>query len=1075
MKAPGYTTEDEARAATQLASLRGESSAQSLSAQSPAASLADSIQSGGTRNGAADAASPDEPAASSRPSKPQPVQPRPTKDTTAAAAKSAAKSTAAADRSDDAAAAASEPKARKRRRVVVACDTCRRKKVKCEGLPNPINTCNNCSAYNYRCTFSSEPDRSRGKYEILESKVETLLSALRSVAPHIAAQYEQGELTITGPSGGSAPPQNAMGWRDLHSVPDGEYDGLDVSSGNDAEASRERPLLPSDADGHNSRGSADHDKPSAEEAGAGARREADRAALIPDVEDGRPRYFGHSSTLSLFHSMPAGKQSRPPSPGPPPPRPRYPSTRPQIFDSYEARRTAQHVAGDGAGQGKGQSPSRTTPIPLHPTNSKEWIQLLRRKNTVAVGRDDLNTKEWLTRYTLPAADLVSDLLELYFTRLSPMMPIVHRPSLERDIATGRADKDVAFRGFVFTLLTIASRFSNDPRVYADPNDPDSAGDHFAAASRLYHQVYAASLINVQVMILTATFMHGAIGPGASWTVLGVAIRALQDIGLHQERAYRDFTPFDQEIRRRVFWSAFILDSIFSINMGRPPGLRLEDCDVKLPLDIDDEVLARYEHGGPIVVEKISDMPTVMSGFIHMIKLNTLVYDVIHTLYPQRWRQSVAGKKLAQVGGKVRQGPDYKDMAMLSKRLDQWVAEMPEHLRTLDSPYKLQSGLLQCGAHDVRLYILKPFLDHAALKKILHPQCSHHARECLKVVLELHEGGHVTDLVFIFQQALMSTATFMITVWHECRDAERLAEDNDLIEATLRTFSAFDDRYFSKIFRRAHRILRDIATRTIHTMTSDQRERVSRLLQRDGQPMPSLFAAPLLGLGPSARLMAPRQALPGSTAARMHGPRPGGDASVPAVTSKHSQLAGVVCAASSIIPSWSPWGPGAQSPAHRASIDYGAAIASPGAAAHAGGFPSYDLEGGDGSVAASSGHGVNAAMMATHGLPPPHSSSAWADGDGGPAAHPNAYPDVRGVMPLFTPASEDVGSTAHQLEELSWTDYFSKFLDEMGGANQSNGAPPNMAMGAPAAHDLPFAAGSPGTVSVAGGTPRRYAA
>lgn len=32
-------------------------------------------------------------------------------------------------------------KAKKRRRVIQACSTCRRKKVKCEGLPNASNTC----------------------------------------------------------------------------------------------------------------------------------------------------------------------------------------------------------------------------------------------------------------------------------------------------------------------------------------------------------------------------------------------------------------------------------------------------------------------------------------------------------------------------------------------------------------------------------------------------------------------------------------------------------------------------------------------------------------------------------------------------------------------------------------------------------------------------------------------------------------------------------------------------------------------------------------------------------------------
>ncbi len=127
-----------------------------------------------------------------------------------------------------------------------------------------------------------------------------------------------------------------------------------------------------------------------------------------------------------------------------------------------------------------------------------------------MGRDDAVTEEWFERYTLPAEDLIKDLFDVFFEQLHPLMPIVHRPSLERDLASGRADKDSAFRGFVFTILAIASRFSNDPRVLADSGDPDTAGDHFAAASRLYHQVYAASLINVQVLVLTATFMHGAI-------------------------------------------------------------------------------------------------------------------------------------------------------------------------------------------------------------------------------------------------------------------------------------------------------------------------------------------------------------------------------------------------------------------------------------------------------------------------------------------------------------------------------------------------------------------------------------
>ncbi|KAK0545872.1 Gypsy retrotransposon integrase-like protein 1 [Tilletia horrida] len=112
---------------------------------------------------------------------------------------------------------------KKRRRVVVACDTCRRKKIRCQGLPNDTLTCDNCSTYGYKCTFifsnktegagsgeateanggtanaegsgsAAGKGRTRGRYEILEQKIESLLSLLRSVDPGLATRWEAGEL-----------------------------------------------------------------------------------------------------------------------------------------------------------------------------------------------------------------------------------------------------------------------------------------------------------------------------------------------------------------------------------------------------------------------------------------------------------------------------------------------------------------------------------------------------------------------------------------------------------------------------------------------------------------------------------------------------------------------------------------------------------------------------------------------------------------------------------------------------------------------------------------------------------------
>ncbi|CAO1630399.1 unnamed protein product [Parajaminaea phylloscopi] len=812
---------------------------------------------------------------------------------------------------------------KKRKRVVVACDTCRRKKVKCQGLPNASSTCNNCAAYNYKCTFTADNDRSRGKYEILESKVDALFSALQAVAPRLAEDFKQGRLTARDTASGtdasmdsshaaaSALPAQAFlspPSQQLHfarRAPPGPRTGA-----SHFEASAMLPPLSS--------ATGSRDLPSLKGMGLDThmpRRASKLTQMVPDLEDGRPRFFGRSSTLSVFHSM----DSRPPSPSADRNNeaergdltPSTSSTKllgshrngPAVSEGQlgkssrppsQSSASAAHAAGASAA-GKDPSPLSSAPVrpeqgvpgradqrnkgwktlpqpqPLYPSNSREWVHLLRTKNTVAIGRDDFCSDEWATRYMLPSLDLVFHLLDdIYFPHLHPLLPILHPPTFRRDIRSGRATHDTAFRGLVFCVMTISARFSADRRVLADPADPGSAGDQWAAGSRLYHQAFAASLINVQMLLLTSTFMHASIGPGSAWTVLGMAVRAAIDIGLHQERAHQHFKPFDQEMRRRAFWSAFVLDCIFTICLGRPSAIKLEDCNVKLPMDVSDEALSQAEATGAAIAvdSRGPQTPSAATGFRHLCKLNLLVHEVVSLLYVRK-RQLVPRVKadpskvfggneasVTETADPVAKEEDDEDVALpmderpgtagsrsdkgafsgnllpsalmttLCEKLDRWVEEIPDHLRKLESsPFKLQAGIILCGAHDVRLYILKPFLADEAIHRRMHSQCATHARICLRTVVELYEGDHLRDMVFVFMQAFMSAATFLLTVWHMTSDTDMLAADAHLIEQTAHMMTtAFDDRYCSSVVRKAWRVLQRVAVRAMPFMSDEVRER-----------------------------------------------------------------------------------------------------------------------------------------------------------------------------------------------------------------------------------------------------------
>ncbi|KAF3928863.1 hypothetical protein ABW20_dc0104604 [Dactylellina cionopaga] len=73
----------------------------------------------------------------------------------------------------------------KRRRVTRACDVCRKKKIKCDGL----QPCTHCSVYSYECTYDQPSNRRRNPtpqyIEALEGRLQRLDSFFKLVLPNV--------------------------------------------------------------------------------------------------------------------------------------------------------------------------------------------------------------------------------------------------------------------------------------------------------------------------------------------------------------------------------------------------------------------------------------------------------------------------------------------------------------------------------------------------------------------------------------------------------------------------------------------------------------------------------------------------------------------------------------------------------------------------------------------------------------------------------------------------------------------------------------------------------------------------
>ena len=68
------------------------------------------------------------------------------------------------------------------------------------------------------------------------------------------------------------------------------------------------------------------------------------------------------------------------------------------------------------------------------------------------------------RYNFPEPDQIDHLVDLFFSRINLFIPLLHRPTFERNLRDNLHFRDQGFGSVLLCLCACASRYSDDPRV-----------------------------------------------------------------------------------------------------------------------------------------------------------------------------------------------------------------------------------------------------------------------------------------------------------------------------------------------------------------------------------------------------------------------------------------------------------------------------------------------------------------------------------------------------------------------------------------------------------------------------------
>ncbi|KAM3493383.1 hypothetical protein MY3957_003296 [Beauveria namnaoensis] len=315
-------------------------------------------------------------------------------------------------------------------------------------------------------------------------------------------------------------------------------------------------------------------------------------------------------------------------------------------------------------------PERQQAGDVQPRMPDDWIERglvaeAARQNQM----EQLNYRNGKLDFDGITPDLGMHLLSLHWNRQHHSFLVTYRPAFMRDMAC---------RGLYFSKLLLnaiyfgAAKFSPRLEVRKDPGDVRTAGWQFRERVRtlLGEALDRSDITTIQALLVMTNSLF-ALGDerSAAWLYSGLAFRMITDLGLHVDLSNsRRFTDEDLEIRRRVFWGAFVVDKIQSLYQGRPVSLKESDALVPIRfLDVFEEL----EPWTPFAYsESRLDFEVTpaysTSTFASLCRLSLVMSDILSTIYTER-SSDQSPSKLAG------------ERMNLHKKLRNWEESLPSHL------------------------------------------------------------------------------------------------------------------------------------------------------------------------------------------------------------------------------------------------------------------------------------------------------------------------------------------------------------------------------------------------------------
>lgn len=214
------------------------------------------------------------------------------------------------------------------------------------------------------------------------------------------------------------------------------------------------------------------------------------------------------------------------------------------------------------------------------------------KSTVPVDRSEILAQ-------FPPRHVANELITRYFETENPGAHIIHRPTFRKQYEkhwTNPEQTSIAWMGMCFAMMCLALQ-SYDRAGDAPSSYRGRAWDQSLTYLEWTTQCMVCAdftqpvvyMVEALCLYLQAEHARSRDAETGVWILIGLIVRLAMRVGLHRDpRPFASLTPFQAEIRRRLWAFIRCSDILMSFQVGMPSLIKATDCDSDFPANLHDE-------------------------------------------------------------------------------------------------------------------------------------------------------------------------------------------------------------------------------------------------------------------------------------------------------------------------------------------------------------------------------------------------------------------------------------------------------------------------------------------------------